>query len=114
MSASENRALGGANGSVLRTRTRHPCRSGLGKAYRSVMSAIGSAAARGPGMWCDLGASPNVDVDDLDGVVSLSEAIPGRDFRLRIAGGMGPPGAGGGRADVARLPVERPVLPLVR
>src|SRR5918995_1786091 len=53
MSASEKRAVGGANGSVLRIRTRCPGRSGLGKAYRSVMSAVGSATARGPEMWCD-------------------------------------------------------------
>src|SRR5215218_2484560 len=116
MSASEKRAVGGANGSVLRTRTRHPCRSGLGKAYRSVMSAIGSATARGPEMWCDMAASPSphVDVYDLDGVVSVAEAVPGRDFRLHIPGGVGRPGAEGVPADVVRLPVERPFLPLVR
>src|SRR5215208_1922174 len=114
MSASEKRAIGGANGSVLSTRTRHPCRSGLGKAYRSVMSAIGSATARGPEMWCDMAASPHVDVYDLDGVVSVAEAVPGRDFRLRIAGGIGRPGPEGVPADVVRLPVERPFLPLVR
>src|SRR5215211_3044153 len=115
MSASEKRAFGGANGSVLRTRTRCPCRSGLGKAYRSVMSAIGSATARGPEMWCDMAASPSphVDVYDLDGVVSVAEAVPGRDLRLRIAGGVGRAGAEGVPADVVRLPVERPFLPLV-
>src|SRR3954452_2476679 len=100
MSASEKRAFGDANGSVFRTRARYPCRSGLGKAYRSVMSAIGSATARGPEMWCDTAVSPgrsgvaelgglHVDVHDLDGVVPVAEAIPGRDLRLRVAGGVG-------------------------
>ena len=50
MSPSENAAVGGANGSVFSTRTSRPGCSGLGNAYRSVMSAIGSAAARGPEM----------------------------------------------------------------
>ena len=50
MSPSENTADGGANGNVFSTSTRRPGCSGLGKAYRSVMSAIGSAMARGPEM----------------------------------------------------------------
>ena len=50
----EKRAPGGAKGRVFSTRTRWPGRSGLGKAYRSVMSAIGSAIARGPEMWWDM------------------------------------------------------------
>src|SRR3954466_5031561 len=36
------------------TSTRRSARSGLGKAYTSVMSAIGSARARGPEMWSDI------------------------------------------------------------
>src|SRR3954451_4958881 len=38
------------------TSTRQPGRSGLGNAYTSVMSAIGSARARGPEMWSDMAA----------------------------------------------------------
>src|SRR5215210_8515814 len=60
------------------------------------------------------GASTHVDVHDLDGVVSVAEAVPGRDLRLRVAGGVSRPGTEGMPADVVRLPVERPVLPLVR
>src|SRR3954451_19528132 len=37
------------------TSTRWPGRSGLGKAYTSVMSAMGSDSARGPEMWSDIG-----------------------------------------------------------
>ena len=46
----EQRPTAGANGSVFITSTRCPGRSGLGNAYTSVMSAIGSASARGPEM----------------------------------------------------------------
>src|SRR5829696_8782014 len=60
------------------------------------------------------GASTHVDVHDLDRVVSVAEAVPGRDLRLRVAAGAGRPGAEGVPADVVRLPVERPVLPPVR
>src|SRR5215212_8845867 len=107
MSASEKRAVGGANGNVLRTRTRHPGRSGLGKAYRSVMSAIGSATARGPEMWCDKAASPSahVDVDDLDGVVPVAEAVPGRDLRLHVPRRIGRPDTEGVPSGVGRRPV---------
>jgi hypothetical protein len=48
MSPSQNTADGGANGSVFSTSTNRPGCSGLGNAYRSVMSAAGSAIARGP------------------------------------------------------------------
>lgn len=59
-SPSENRSDGLAMGSVLTTSTRRSDRSGLGKAYTSVMSAIGSARARGPEMWSDIvGRSPS-------------------------------------------------------
>ena len=43
-----------ANGSVFITSTSVPAARGLGNAYTSVMSAIGSARARGPEMWSDM------------------------------------------------------------
>ena len=49
-SASHNPSLVSANGRVFNTSDRCPGRSGLVKAYRSVMSAAGSASARGPEM----------------------------------------------------------------
>src|SRR5215212_6586596 len=49
-----------------------------------------------------------------NGVVSVAEAVPGRDLRLGGAAGVGRPGAEGVPADVVRLPVELPVLPLIR
>src|SRR5207248_4247078 len=54
ISPSENCAEGGANGNVFSTSTSESGRSGLGNAYRSVMSAIGSATARGPETWWDI------------------------------------------------------------
>ena len=54
-SPSENRSEGLAIGSVFTTSTRRSACSGLGNAYTSVMSAIGSARARGPEMWSDIG-----------------------------------------------------------
>src|SRR5215212_691060 len=50
VSPSDNRSDGFANGRVFITSTSRPGRSGLGNAYTSVMSAIGSARARGPEM----------------------------------------------------------------
>src|SRR3954454_22708269 len=58
-------------------------------------------------------ASAHVDVGDLDCVVSVAEPVPGRDVRLYAAGRVGCSGAEGVSADVGRLPVERPILPLV-
>src|SRR5436190_12369610 len=58
--------------------------------------------------------SAHVDVDDFDGVVAVAESIPGRDFRLDVPGGIGRARAHGVPSDVARVPVERPILPLVR
>src|SRR5215218_8647228 len=55
ISPSESASDGCANGSVFMTSTRRPGRSGLGKAYTSVMSAMGSDSARGPEMWSDMG-----------------------------------------------------------
>ena len=51
---SEKKSEGLAIGRVFRTSTSQPGRSGLGNAYTSVMSAIGSARARGPEMWSDM------------------------------------------------------------
>src|SRR6478735_3253783 len=50
----EKRSDGLAIGNVFMTSTRRPGASGLGNAYTSVMSAIGSARARGPEMWSDI------------------------------------------------------------
>ena len=50
MRPSDRASEGFANGRVFITSTRWPGRSGLGNAYTSVMSAIGSANARGPEM----------------------------------------------------------------
>src|SRR3954463_11405511 len=47
-------SVGCAKGSVFITSTSCPGRSGLGNAYTSVMSATGSASARGPEMWSDI------------------------------------------------------------
>jgi hypothetical protein len=55
-----------------------------------------------------------VDVGDLDGVVPVPEAIPGRDFRLDVAGRVGGSGPQGVSAHVVGLPGEGPVLPVVR
>ncbi len=58
--------------------------------------------------------SAHVDVDDLDGVVPVSEPVPGRDLWLGVAGCVCRAGAEGVAANVVGRPVERPVLPVVR
>ena len=55
----------------------------------------------------------DVDVDDLDGVVAVAEAVPGRDVGLHVAGGVGRPRAQRVPSHVGGLPGEGPVLPLV-
>ena len=55
----------------------------------------------------------HVDVRDLDGVVAVAEPVPRRDLWLHVAGGVGCSGPQGVAADVGRLPVEGPVLPVV-
>src|SRR6476660_9659412 len=57
--------------------------------------------------------SAHVDVDDLDGVVSVAESVPGWDLGLGVAGGVRRAGAERVAADVVGVPIERPVLPLV-
>jgi hypothetical protein len=57
--------------------------------------------------------SGHVDIDDFDGVVPVSEAVPRRDLGLGVAGCVRRPGAEGVAADVVGRPVERPVLPVV-
>src|SRR5215213_10947462 len=69
-------------------------------------------ASRGPVRL--VGASAHVDVGDLDGVVSVAEPVPRRDLGLHVAGRVGRPGAEGVPSDVVCIPVEGPVLPLVR
>src|SRR4051794_26492109 len=59
-------------------------------------------------------ALSHVDVGDLDGVVAVAEAVPGWDVGLHIAGCIGCADAEAVAAALGRLPVERPVLPLVR
>src|SRR3954447_1006339 len=55
----------------------------------------------------------HVDVRDLDGVVPVAEPIPRRDVGLNVAGRVGRSCAQGVPADAGRLPVERPVLPVI-
>src|SRR5207247_3393773 len=58
--------------------------------------------------------SAHVDVRDLDRVVSVAEAVPGRDVGLHVAGGIGRAGAKAVPPGCGFLPLERPVLPVVR
>src|SRR5207247_2406535 len=56
----------------------------------------------------------HVDVRDLDRVVSVAETVPWRDVGLHVAGGIGRAGAKAVAPDRGRVPIERPVLPVVR
>src|SRR3954453_21820654 len=58
-------------------------------------------------------ASVHVDVRDLDCVVPVAETVPRRDVGLDVAGRVGRSCAEGVPADAGRLPVERPVLPVI-
>src|SRR5215208_2536329 len=58
-------------------------------------------------------ASVDVDVGDLDGVVSVAEPVPRRDLGLHVPGRVGSPGSERVPSDVVRVPVEGPVLPLI-
>jgi hypothetical protein len=58
--------------------------------------------------------SVSIDVEDLDGVVPVAQPVPGWDVGLHVAGGISRPGAPGVASDLAVLPAEPPVLPLVR
>ena len=51
---------------------------------------------------------------DLDRIVSVAESVPRRDLWLHVAGRISCPGPQGVPSDIIRLPVERPVPPLVR
>jgi hypothetical protein len=84
---------------LLRTQpiTARPC-------FERLIGCTRSASAR---------ASAYVHVGDLDCVVSIAEPVPGRDVGLYVAGRVSCSGAEGVSADVGRLPVERPILPLV-
>ena len=53
------------------------------------------------------------DEGNFDGVVAVSEPVPGWHLWLHIAGGVGCPGAEGVSSDVGPVPGVRPVLPLV-
>src|SRR5215218_3171647 len=59
------------------------------------------------------GRSSTVDVDHLDGVVPVAQAVPRGDVGLHVAGGVGRSGPEGVPADGDRIPGEAPVLPLV-
>jgi hypothetical protein len=61
-----------------------------------------------------LPASAHVDVGHLDRVVSVAEPISGWDIWLNVAGGVGCACAQCVPSDFGRLPLERPVLPLIR
>jgi len=58
--------------------------------------------------------SDDVDVPQLDRVVAVAEAVPRRDLGLDVAVGIGGAGAQAVSPGVVRVPLERPVLPLVR
>src|SRR5215213_4413335 len=87
----------------------------LGPRHHSLESVQCVLAARTPPSACRLRlpASAHVDVGDLDGVVAVAEAVPGWDLGLHVAGCVGRAGAEAVAAALGRLPVERPVLPLV-
>src|SRR5258708_9911089 len=79
---------------IPRVRSRHPLR---------LTRKLPSAAL----LW-------DVEVDPFDGVVSVAETVPGRVVGLHIAGGVGRAGAHGVPSYVSGVPVEGPVLPLIR
>src|SRR5215207_9440857 len=54
----------------------------------------------------------DVDVRDLDRVVSVAESVPGWDVGLDVADGVGCASAQAVSTDAVCLPVEGPVLPL--
>src|SRR4051812_25428450 len=58
--------------------------------------------------------STHVDVRHLNGVVAVSEPVPGWDVRLLVAGRIGRPGTDAVTPGQRDLPLVRPVLPLVR
>src|SRR4051795_9991485 len=100
MSPSENRASAGAKGSVFITSTRCPGRSGLGNAKTSVMSAIGSARARGPEMWSDIGV---LGPGSLDLVGGLGQQRPQSGVLERLRGVRGVQHLLEGRVDALGL-----------
>src|SRR3954468_18045058 len=75
------------------TSTRWPGRSGLGKAYTSVMSAMGSDSARGPEMWSDIGLVGGLVEQRLErrvlqrlgGIRVIEHLLEGRVDTLRLA-----------------------------
>src|SRR5215211_3818559 len=95
---------------------RPPLRSARGEVSTLVATLSRPCLGRliGCTRYADVRASAHVDVGDLDGVVSVAEPVPGRDVGLHVAGRVGCSGSKGVSADVGHLPVERPLLPLVR
>src|SRR6476646_623466 len=85
MSPSENRSVSWANGRVFMTSTSRPGRCGLGKAYTSVMSAMGSASARGPEMWSDMHGLPRLGCRLVRGHVEQRSQC----WMLQGVGGLG-------------------------
>ena len=67
------------------TSTRCPGRCGLGNAYTSVMSAIGSASARGPEMWSDMHHVARVGLRLVRGLVQQGRSAG----CCRLLGGLG-------------------------
>src|SRR4051812_6425098 len=57
-------------------------------------------------------SSTHVDVDDLNTIIAISEAVPGGNLRLRIPGRVRGSGAKGMSSDTGHMPIKRPVLPL--
>src|SRR5215212_3639066 len=58
--------------------------------------------------------SAHVDVGDLDGVVAVAQAVPGRNVGLHVARRVGRAGAERVPTRLRRVPGERPALPCVR
>src|SRR5215207_1879675 len=88
----------------------------LGPRHHSLESIQCALAAQTLLSVPDLGlpASAHVDVGNLDGVVAVAEAVPGWDLGLHVAGCVGRAGAERIPSRLGGLPLEGPVLPLVR
>ena len=86
-------------------RTRTPPPACAPQAKTPACSPAPPEADRGPLAPAHRGSS-HVDVDDLDGVVAVAEPVPGRDFGLHVAGGVGRTGAEAVPARFRRRPIR--------
>src|SRR5262249_20056864 len=81
---------------------------------RHVRGRGGTYGPRRPGRGMRHLVSTHVDVTDLDGVVAVAEAVPEWHIGLHVALCVGRTGAKGAPPWLAGVPIERPVLPLIR